>query len=307
MTAFLAELGGKLADRWLAALVLPGMLWALTFAAAVHLGQGDALHAGLLPEWLDQLAARPAARAPGTVVLAAVASLVGSAGLGLLASSLGTLVERAWSARGHGPATAWILVRRQRRWEAARANLRRAIGKAAELEARADVPAAARRRARLRVLRLDRTRRRAWERRPEHTTRIGDRLAATGDRAAELYGIGQLDLVWPRLWSVLPDPMRTEIATARGAYSASARLFAWAALYLTISPIWWPAALIAAGTSIGGVLRARPAAQLLAALIDTAMDLHLRDLATALGLPVADEPRAVGEAIIAALTAPSSS
>jgi hypothetical protein len=198
------------------------------------------------------------------------------------------------------------LAQRQRRWEAARGNLRKAIAWAAELEAQADVPAAARQRARLKVLRLDRTRRRVWERRPEHVTRMGDRLAAIGDRAAELHGISRLDLVWPRLWSVLPDLMRTEIATARGAYSASAQLFAWAVLYLAISPIWWPAALIAAGTSIGAVLRARPATQLLAALIDTAIDLHLRDLAMELGLPSADERRAIGEAIVAALTTPNS-
>lgn len=301
MTAFLATLGGKLADRWLAALVLPGMLWAVTFIAAVHLGQGDGLDFRRLPEWLDQIAARPAAHAPGTIALGAVASVVGSAGLGLLAAALGALVERAWSAPGHRPPASWIRARRQRRWETVRADLRDAIRHAAGLEGRDDVSPQVRERAHLRVLRLDRTRRRLGVRRPKHLTQIGDRLAATGDRAAEVHGISRLELVWPRLWAILPDPMRTEIASARGAYSASARLLAWAALYLAISPIWWPAAVIAAGSAVGGILRAGIATDRLVAFIDTAMDLYLRKLATDLGLSVGDDRRALGEEIIKAL------
>src|SRR5438105_2519298 len=59
MGAFLAGIGTKLADRWVNALLLPGLLWTALLAAGVHLGQAHAFAADHLSEWLEQLAARP--------------------------------------------------------------------------------------------------------------------------------------------------------------------------------------------------------------------------------------------------------
>jgi hypothetical protein len=209
------------------------------------------------------------------------------------------LVERVWSSPGNLLPASWILVRRQRRWDAARENLRTAIRAASEL------PSEQRRRAHHRVLRLERKRRRLGESRPVRPTRIGDRYAWTADRAAEVHGVSRLDLVWPRLWSVLPDQIRAEIAAARDAYAAAARLFSWALLYLLVSLVRWPALLIAVSIAVAGVLRAGPTADRLAALIDTAMDLHLRDLASQLGLSVGTAPVQVGQAIVSALRIPA--
>jgi len=126
-------------------------------------------------------------------------------------------------------------------------------------------------------------------------TRVGDR-----DRN----GL-DLDLVWPRLWTVLPDPLRADLTTAQDAYAAAARLAAWAIFYLALTAAWWPAALISLTIVCTAAIRARSSADVLADLIETAADLHAKDLAAALALllPGVTDPAELGRSITRRLQA----
>jgi hypothetical protein len=71
---------------------------------------------------------------------------------------------------------------------------------------------------------------------------------------------------------------------AQDAYQAAARLMGWALLYAALTVIWWPALLIAIVTGSTSVLRGRRTTDVLATLIETAVDLYGRDLAQKLGI-----------------------
>jgi len=124
VSAFLAELGTKLADRWLQALLLPGLLWAGVLATALDLGQRHPFDLARLSSGLNQLATRPAARAPGTVILAAAGIFLASAGVGLTAGAGGALIQRLWTPSGDLPPASWLQSQRQRRWDEAAEALR---------------------------------------------------------------------------------------------------------------------------------------------------------------------------------------
>ncbi|MER5601096.1 hypothetical protein [Streptomyces sp. NPDC002265] len=293
MSSFLAGIGTKLADRWVNALLLPGLLWTALLAAALHLGQSYPFAAGRLSAWLNQLATRPAAHAPGTVVLAASASLLAASGVGLLAGALGGLVERLWALPADTPPATWLLRLRRRRWDEATRQLKTAIRQAAQ-PTRHDVPPE---RAAARVRVCQRRRARLGPARPIGATQVGDRLGRAATRTAEVNGLADLALVWPRLWTVLPTELRTDITAARTAYAATARLAAWGLLYTAVGAVWWPAAVIGPTTLATSVLRARAAANVLADLVEAAVDLHLNDLAERLGIPATPHTVDVGHAI----------
>ncbi|KAK1179711.1 hypothetical protein B7755_017110 [Streptomyces sp. NBS 14/10] len=293
MSSFLAGIGTKLAERWVNALLLPGLLWTALLAAALHLGQTHPFAADRLSTWLNQLATRPAAHAPGTVVLAASASLLAASGVGLLASALGGLVERLWALPADQPPATWLLRLRRRRWDEATRQLKTAIRQAAQ-PTRHDV-APERAAAQVRV--CQRRRARLGPARPVCATRVGDRFGHTATRTAEVNGLDDLALVWPRLWTVLPAELRTDITAARTAYAATARLAAWGLLYTALGAAWWPAAVIGPATLATSVFRARAAANVLADLVETAADLHLHDLAERLAIPATPQTVDAGHAI----------
>jgi hypothetical protein len=308
VSAFLAELGTKLADRWLQALLLPGLLWAAVLAAALDLGQGHPFDLERLSTGLDQLAARPAVHAPGTVVLAAAGILLASAGVGLAAGAFGTLIQYLWALPGDLPPASWLLSRRRHLWDTAAEALKAAIRDAVQLSTgpTSHGPGTESTEV-LRARDLVRSRQRRLDRlgpaRPVRPTRIGDRFARTGARIATVNGLTDLGTAWPRLWSVLPETLRTDITAARTAYAASARLTAWGLLYLVLAALWWPAALIGIIILITSVLQARATASVLAGLIETATDLHMSALAEHLGLPAAATPADTGHAIMDRLSA----
>ncbi|MBM7053936.1 hypothetical protein [Streptomyces durocortorensis] len=101
-----------------------------------------------------------------------------------------------------------------------------------------------------------------------------------------VYGRYGLDLepTWPRLWALLPETLRADVISARQAYDSAARLAGWALLYAALAVLWWPSALAGAAVLVTAVARARDAASLLATLVETAVDLHLTDLAERLGV-----------------------
>lgn len=280
MNGFLSELGKKLADRWLELLVLPGLLWIGTLGLGVRLGQRHPFKVTQLYIGLNQLAADPASRNLATALLAATGLLLAAAAAGLIASALGGLLQRLWALPGHHRPLTWLLKWRRHRWDTATEALRSAIAAAGNPALQGLDP----------VRTYDRARRASTRRaavaatRPARPTWIGDRLHATATRINSAYGL-DLDLVWPRLWTVLPDTLRADLGAAMDAYIAAARLVAWGLLYTILTVIWWPAVL--AGTIVIGIgwSRARLTTGTLTDLIETAVDLHTLDLAERLRIP----------------------
>ncbi len=293
MSGFLAEVAKKLADRWLAALVLPGVLWITALVAADRLGQRHPFDIGGLHGWLQAQAANPGNHALATVLLAATGLLAAAAAVGLAASALGSLLQRAYAGAGERAPLAWLATARQHRWDRATVQLKKAIAAAAN-------PAAhgyAADRATAGVRRAESRRKAIGDFRPERPTRIGDLFHTVAVRAKTAYGL-DLDLAWPRLWAVLPDALRADLAASADAYGSAARLTAWGLLYALLAVLCWPAVLLGAAIMTYGWVQSRTAAHVLADLIETAMDLHLGDLAERLGVP-ADRPltSVTGEAV----------
>ncbi|MEU6818229.1 hypothetical protein [Streptomyces sp. NPDC046860] len=280
MTAFLNALGGKLAERWLALLAVPGLVYLVALATALTLGRRHWRDTGLLRERLDALAAAPGAHSAGVLVVCAVAVLAGAALTGAGVQALGALVERVWLTGPRGPVTRWLTERRSRRWRAADDAYRTALVAAgrARLAGAADADALAdeaeARYARRREAGLDA---------PRHPCWTGDRVAAPDRRVWRAYRL-DLTVAWPHLWLLAPDSTRAELGTARAALSAAARLTAWGLAYLLLAVWWWPAALAGVATAVTGVVRGRGAAASFAELTEALVDLHGRDLARALGV-----------------------
>lgn len=284
VSGFLAELGQKLADRWLELLVMPGALWVVALAAATRLGQGHPFGVTRLSTWLDREAAQPGGHSLATVLLAAIGLLAAAAAVGLAASALGGIVQRAWVLPGWRWPLRWVVNARQRwwqrRWDRATTRLKKDIAAQANPAARGQELSSAERR-----VRIAERHRKALGVLPERLTPVADEFYSTAVRIGAACGLEDLDLAWPRLWTVLPDTLRTDLASAQDAYAAAARLTAWGLLYALLAIAWWPAAVLGVTVAAAGWLRGRSAASVLADLIETATDLHTVDLAAKLGIP----------------------
>lgn len=277
MNAFLGELGKKLADRWLTLLVLPGLVYITVVAAASVLGQHHATDPGVLHAWVDTLATAPASSNPGAVLASAVAILTGAAGAGLGAAALGQLVQRAWIIRGERVPLRWLSGWRCRRWNRAYATVRTALATAAARtvsqrpDSALDLGAVVAACTRICPVQADRP---TW---------IGDRFRAVDERIHRTYRL-DVSAAWPRLWLLIPETARTELAAAHDSYTAAARLFGWGLLYLAVALWWWPALVIATVTGVIAWIRGRAATAVLADLVEATVDLYAPDLARQLGV-----------------------
>ncbi|MEU3091617.1 hypothetical protein ACWCQ0_31490 [Streptomyces massasporeus] len=297
-----AELGKRLAERWLSMLVLPGALYLAVGAAARALGHSQPF---ALERLTRQITAWANASVVGTVggqVVLLTAVLAGAAAIGLVAQGLGTLTEELHlSADWHNwPAGARhlgrrITERRRKAWREAAEAWHDHREAAAARAYHTPVDPAARRHARAAMVRI------AVED-PARPTWSGDRIHAVAVRLERDY---HLDLValWPHLWLILPDTVRAEITAARQALIRATNLSAWALLYLPLAGWWWPAVAITAVLAVAGRQRTRSAAGVYATLLEAAARVHARDLAEALGLNPAEAlTRDSGDAITRHLT-----
>ncbi|WP_262698502.1 MULTISPECIES: hypothetical protein [Streptomyces] len=286
MNGFLSTLGGKLADRWLSLLALPGLLLLCTVWIAAALGHRHWNDTGLLTDDINRLAHEPAMRSPGVTVLVLVGILIGSAATGILAQSLGRAIEQLWLSNWAIPPAHWLTAWRRRRWHEARARYKSALedkyhSRFQQTSQASD--AAVRRPPTPEISRLNDARNRISLAEPCRPTWIGDRVAAAQSRVRDAYDL-DLGFAWPRLWLILPDVARAELHTAAESLAAAARLAAWGLIYLTIGFWWWPAALIGAATVIVGWRRGRGSADVFAHLIEASVDVHGPDLARAFGI-----------------------
>ena len=264
MTEFLGEIGEKLGERWVAFLAISGFLYLAAVTAAVVLGQDHALDFQSLSRQIIKWAGSAGLKSTGGVVLIAGAVLAGSVVAGLAAAALGRLTERAWTIPGRRRPAKWLTD-----WRRARSLRAKRI---------ADDPASSQEQVRKAIAQADRI----CLVDADRPTWLGDRLRASDVRVRRTYGL-DLAAAWPRLWLITPDVVRTEISAAREAFTAAARLTGWSVLYLILVIWWWPAAPIALIVGTTGVVKARRAVGDLADLVESAVDLHGRELAAQLG------------------------
>ncbi|AVH54857.1 MULTISPECIES: hypothetical protein [Streptomyces] len=285
MNAILAELGKRVAERWLSLLVLPGALYlAVAAAGAVVLRHSGWYDLVMLADYLNRVAARR--RGIGQVVLISGAMLLGSAGVGLVAQAVSGGVARLWLAAGRGPLGRRLTGWRRKRWQAAHEAYQNALLERYRRQQgwgeggnRSPLPDSAR---------LLVVRNRICLVEPDRPTWMADRMRAAGERVHRAYDL-DLTAAWPRLWLCMPDMARAEIATAQSAFASASRLAGWGLLYLVLAVWWWPSAVIACVTVGAAWQRGRAATAALAELVESAVDLYGRDLAQALGLSCPDE------------------
>jgi hypothetical protein len=279
VTTFLAEIGKRLAARWMELLVLPGALWAATAFAGEHLGHAHAFDVAQLRSWLDQQANTPSSRSFATVLLAAGAFLALAAAVGLTASAAGSAVQRLRVLPGRRGVPRWMVTFRRWRWRKATEKYKQAIAVSANPSAYGTDQGTADNHTLLRKAK----RAQLGDAYPLRPTWIADRFLSANTLADAKYGL-DLELVWPRLWTLLPETLRGDLTAAQDAYSAASRLTAWGLLYLLLTFIWWPALAIGAVVLATGEMRSRSAASTLTDLIATSTDLHTGDLADKLGV-----------------------
>ncbi|MEU2244295.1 hypothetical protein ABZ572_33400 [Streptomyces sp. NPDC018338] len=102
MTGFLAGLGGKVAERWLALLTLPGCLFIVTAWVAWGLGQGHAMDWSRLTDTVSRWYEGASAARPGALGLIAIGLILLAALAGLAARLIGYGVLFLWFARWPG-------------------------------------------------------------------------------------------------------------------------------------------------------------------------------------------------------------
>lgn len=245
MNALLAELGKKVADRWLSALLLPGLLLCAATVCGVLLGHASALDPARLTSELGRLSQRLSSR-PAATVLVVVGALLAATVAGLAAQGLAAGVRRTWVA--HRPRR-WVAHRRQR-------------ARAARARAGSSAPD--------RYL-------------PARATDIGDRFRLVDERVDAQYGLS-VTLVWPRLWLLLPETVRPVIGEAYVRYQRSAETTAWGLLAVALGVIWWPSLPVGLVIVLIGCRGGRASGAAVADLVEAAVDTHQLQLAEVLGI-----------------------
>ncbi|MFZ3592954.1 hypothetical protein [Streptomyces sp. BH104] len=254
MDGILTELGKRIADRWFAFLILPGVPFAAAVLATWAMRPSGAAHAldlDLLVRRLDTL---------GDTATTAKGAVLGCLLLGgvivtaLVVRELSLFVHRLWTGRSNA--------------------LRRVMNPGIQRRRRSA---------------LDTARQGGYavpERYlPRRATWIGDRFALADERVAAQYGVS-LARVWPRLWQ-LHDPRGPKIVTAAwDEYAAATVRVAWALPYAALAPFWWPAAVIALALFLLGWTQGRRGADDFCLACEAAVDLQLRRLAHVVGVPL---------------------
>ncbi|MFF3560600.1 hypothetical protein ACFYXS_11260 [Streptomyces sp. NPDC002574] len=282
MTGLLDAIGGKLAERWVALLALPGTLFLGTAWAAHVLGARRPFDAARLLREVGRPARWADAHGAAGLVLVLVGLLLLAVVPGLVVQLLARGVQLLWL--GPWPAGAGEPLVRRRRERRVRADARVAEhirrhetdGDPAELAA---AHAAEARRDRISPVP------------PARPTRMGDRVHALEHRVGEYYAV-PFAVLWPRLWLAASEADRAEIRAAAASFDAAARLSAWGLLYVLLAAgtFWWPALVAGAVVMAAAWWTGRERLFVLADLADALVDLRMRSLARAAGLPVPPGP-----------------
>lgn len=274
MGRFFEELAKKLAERWLALLVVPGALFMLAAAVGLWLGQGAALDHVRLRHGVDKLVTAMSGQSAGMQAVLLVLVLLGAAGVGLAVQALAGATRLLWLGHWPAPLLRWRVAVRRGRWH----DLveRRSWLSTAHPDHQEDIDRLA---AQANKIALAEPGRPTW---------MGDRVHAVERVALARFGL-DLTFGWPRLWLVLPETVRAEITAAEAGFAAAIATGTWSMPYLALAVVWWPAAVVGVLFGVTGWYRARAAIGDLGALSEAAVDLHGGTLAQALGVREPDE------------------
>jgi len=279
LTEFWQAVGGKLADRF-AAVAVPALVFWLGGLAAWTVHQGSLAAVTRRLGWLDQQGAGVQVAVVLTVLLAVAGSGIV---IGELAAPVLRLLEGYWP-RWADPLRL-RLARRLAERAAAEAN---AWQKAYErVQPSADPTAEDL----ADYTRLERRRRR----RPSSPayflpTPIGNILRAAERRPFDKYGLDAV-VVWPRLWSALPETLRSDLLAARASLDQAAIVGVWGVLFCAFAPFtFWaiPIGLAVAATAVIAVVPGR--AQAFGELMEAAYDQYRTTLYTQLRWPLPANP-----------------
>lgn len=276
LTSFFAGLGSKLAERWLALVFSPAFLfWAGGFGAwAFDRGSGWSS----IEDWVTT-------RSDATLVLLGVGALLLVTISGLVVQAFTLPLLRALEGYWPGPLEPLrrrLVARQSRSYQAKRTRFDRLAGKVA---ARTASPTERRQYAIVdRDLRAFPSEPSPDEPERLMPTRLGNILRAAESRPTDKYGLDAVKC-WSRLWLVLPEPVKKEIADARAALDLAATITLWGGLFLVWT--WWawwalPASLAVAA---GGYFWLLGRAEVFGELVESAFDLHRRSLYDAVGWP----------------------
>ncbi|NYH51396.1 hypothetical protein HNR06_000985 [Nocardiopsis arvandica] len=280
MGGLLTVLGKKFTEQWLTLLALPGALYVAAAVGARTLGRDHTWDLGHLTDQITAWAEDPRIDTVAGQVVVFVAVVAASALVGLAAQGMSAGLERVWFAADWA-SWPWFLSRlvapvvrwRQERWgkrhtavEQARSpdhGFRSVEGYSFEVA-------------------FDRM---AWTgvEYPQRPTWCGDRLNALAQRLDRDHDL-DVAVVWPHLWLVLPDQVRSEITEARQSLGRATALVGWGVLYLGLAVWWWPAVLVFAVLSAVGWWRTRVATEVYATLVEASVRLHVGDLAERVGV-----------------------
>lgn len=228
-TSFLESVGQGLSEKWQERLFGPAFLF-----------WGGGLLLWLTPERLpamwDELSALPLVTQ--TVLLIGALLVLGASDrlMETLSPHLLRWLEGYWPGPLSYPA-GWLAAWRRKRFDDQRRRLSALLLKKQENTL---TWAEARQLARLEAWRLY-TPRDADDILP---TRLGDILRAAETRPRQRFGLDPV-LLWPRLWLLLPENVRSDLSAARARLDSLVQTFGWGALFLLWSFAWPWACVIA--------------------------------------------------------------
>jgi hypothetical protein len=134
-------------------------------------------------------------------------------------------------------------------------------------------------------------------------TRLGDVLKAAESRPRHRYGL-EATVCWPRLWMVMPETARVEVAAARVRLDDGAVLWLWSLLFCVWTIFTWWALVVALVGMVVGYRIALAGSATFGLMVQTCFDLHRDDLYAALGQALPTDPtqeRAAGRRLTAYL------
>jgi hypothetical protein len=261
MTGFLDELGKRLADRWVAAVILPGLLYAAVATVAVTVRQShwwDLSRVTRLGVWSGDL---------GDIAAPLIGLVLVALAAGTLSQALGGPVQRLLAGRWWAvfrPLSTRLLRSRKQAWAKADQEYR---AEEAKVDGRSNERLAALAQVRNRIALLP----------PACPTWLGDRLRAPAVRVHNEYGL-DLATTWPRLWLLLPESTRQPLIDGRQRFDDANAIGGSAILYLLLGLVWWPSAVIGVTVAMVAWRRCKATADVYAELVEATVDIHLADL-----------------------------
>ncbi|MGH8905271.1 MAG: hypothetical protein ACRD0K_01825 [Egibacteraceae bacterium] len=268
---FWSGLGGKLADRWVAAVFSPAFAFWAGGLAAWMWRHGWSVAA--VERWAASLGLLPAVVQGGLVVGALLAVIASGAVVRALAPSVLRLLEGYWP--WWLAPLRWVLVGlRAKAFERRCDRLRELLSRdLADLSAGAVAE----------LVRADERRYRT----PGlpglmMPTRLGNILRAAERWPVQRWGL-ETTVCWPRLWLLLPEEARKEVSRARASLDVAAELCLWGLLFAAWTVWAWWALPVGFAVAVAAVWRAHSAAAVYGDLVESCFDLYRRALYEAVG------------------------